>query len=161
MPDAPPHSASEKFTHLGRNFFVSPQITPADVALAAREGFALIINNRPDGEAMGQPAGADIEDAARDAGLAYVHIPVDGSGISRSHISALKRALKEVGDQKTLAFCRSGTRSAFVRAYTQASQGRPADAIIAEAAAAGYDVSGHRQALENLRAAQKEDGDDE
>jgi uncharacterized protein (TIGR01244 family) len=160
MADHSPSCASEKFTHLGGAFFVSPQITPADVTLAASEGFGLIVNNRPDGETPGQPSSAEMEAAAHAAGLAYVHIPVDGRGISMSHISALKNALKGAGDKKTLAYCRSGTRSTFVRAYMEAAQGRAIDEIIAEAAAAGYDISSHARALEMLRANASEEDDE-
>ncbi len=151
-----------KFIPLAKDFYVAPQITPSDVADAAAEGFTLIVNNRPDGEGPGQPAGADIERAALAAGLAYVHIPVDGRGLSQDHISALKSAIKASG-KKTLAFCRSGTRSAIVRSYMKAADGGDADAIIAEAAAAGYDISGHRPALEALKAgsqAKEEDADE-
>jgi len=130
---------------------VAPQISPADVAFAAREGFGLIVNNRPDGETIGQPSSADIEAAAHAAGLAYVHIPVDGRGISMSHISALKKALNEAENKKTLAF---------VRAYMQAAEGRAAKEIIAEAAAAGYDIGSHAQALEMLRANASEEDDE-
>ena len=160
MADQSPSSASEKFTPLGGEFFVAPQISPADVAFAAREGFGLIVNNRPDGETIGQPSSADIEAAAHAAGLAYVHIPVDSRGISMSHISALKKALNEAENKKTLAYCRSGTRSAFVRAYMQAAEGRAAKEIIAEAAAAGYDIGSHAQALEMLRANASEEDDE-
>ncbi len=159
-PPTLPDAASAKFTRLSENFYVSPQITPADVALAAREGFALIVNNRPDGEMLGQPTSAVIGAAAKAAGLSYVHIPVDGRGISMSHISALKKALKEAGNKKTLAFCRSGTRSTFIRGYLQAAEGRAADEIVAEAASAGYDISAHAQALEALRANAKEENDE-
>lgn len=151
---------SDKFVPLSGKFFVSPQIGLADVTLAAEEGFALIVNNRPDGEMPGQPASADIAAAASAAGLGYVHIPVDGRGISMSHISALKKALEENGG-KVLAFCRSGTRSAFLHAYLSASEGRAPEEIIAEAAAAGYDIRGHAQTLAALRAAQIKEDDDE
>lgn len=141
---------TEKFIALTKDFYVAPQIEAGDVAAAAELGFSLIVNNRPDGEAPGQPAGAEIERAARQAGLSYIHIPVDGSGLTRNHISALKAAMTMAGG-KTLAFCRSGTRSAIVHAYMRAAEGCGADGIIAEAAAAGYDISGHRSALERLK----------
>ena len=152
--------APENFTLLGDDFYVSPQIGPADVAAAARAGFGLIVNNRPDGEMPGQPSSAEIEAAARAAGLSYVHIPVDGRGIAMSHISALKKALSEAENKKTLAYCRSGTRSTFVRAYMQAAHGRGAQEIIAEAASAGYDLSGHVEALEMLCASASEKVDE-
>lgn len=147
---------SDKFTALRPGFSVSPQITAADIADAAAVGYTLIVNNRPDGEMIGQPKSAELEAAARAAGLAYVHIPVDGRGISMSHISALKAALEEAGG-KTLAFCRTGTRSTMLESYLAASQGRNVDEIIAEAAAAGYDISGHRPALDALKAGYHED----
>lgn len=141
---------SEKFTHLSDQFWVAPQITPADAAEAAKEGVTLIVNNRPDGEALGQPKSDEIAAAAEKAGIAYVHIPVDGRGISPGHISALKKALDENGDGKVLGFCRTGTRSTVLRAYVQASEGRAPEDIIAEAAKAGYDISGHAPALKSL-----------
>ena len=147
---------TDQFTPLHANFSVSPQVTAADLAAAAREGYTLIVNNRPDGEMIGQPKSADLEAAAKDAGLAYVHIPVDGRGISMGHISALKKALDEAGG-KTLAFCRSGTRSTILESYRGAAEGRGADELIAEAAAAGYDISSHRPALDALKAEHQED----
>ncbi len=146
----------DKFTALRPGFSVSPQLTVDDIADAAKAGYTLIVNNRPDGEMFGQPESADLEAAARKAGLAYVHIPVDGRGISMSHISALKSALEEAGD-KTVAFCRSGARSTVLQSYLAAAEGRDPDAIIAEAEKAGYDIRGQRPALEALKAARQED----
>jgi uncharacterized protein (TIGR01244 family) len=48
------------FIRVTDNFYVSPQIGIEDVARAAREGFTLLINNRPDGEAPGQPTHEEI-----------------------------------------------------------------------------------------------------
>lgn len=141
---------TEKFTPLTDRFLVAHQIAPKDAALAAAEGVSLIVNNRPDGEAPGQPKSEDLARAAADAGISYVHIPVDGRGISEGHISALKKALDDNGDGKALAFCRTGTRSTILRAYLEASAGRAPEEIIAEAAAAGYDISGHAPALQAL-----------
>ncbi|MEO1136356.1 MAG: TIGR01244 family sulfur transferase [Pseudomonadota bacterium] len=140
---------SDKFIPLQDGFSVAPQITKDDVLRAAKEGFALIVNNRPDGEMIGQPTSNEIEAAAQAAGIAYAYIPVDGRGISPGHISALKTALEEI-DGKALAYCRSGARSTILRAYLSATEGRAANEIIAEAAAAGYDISGQRPALEAL-----------
>lgn len=141
---------SDKFIPLNGDFSVAPQITKDDILRAAGEGYALIVNNRPDGEMIGQPTSAEIEAAAEAAGLSYVYIPVDGRGISPGHISALKSALENAGG-KALAYCRSGTRSTILRAYLLAAEGVAADEIIAEAAAAGYDISGQRPALDALR----------
>jgi len=48
---------------------VSPQISVADVADIAAAGFASIVCNRPDDESADQVAFAEIEAAAKTAGL--------------------------------------------------------------------------------------------
>lgn len=141
---------SGEFIPLSDNFWVSPQIAPEDAAEAAGKGVTLIVNNRPDGEALGQPNSDAIAAAAEKAGISYIYIPVDGRGITPGHISALKEALEANKDGKALAFCRTGTRSTILRAYVEASEGRAPEEIIAEAAKAGYDISGHAPALKAL-----------
>ncbi|HEX8061792.1 MAG TPA: TIGR01244 family sulfur transferase [Allosphingosinicella sp.] len=112
------------------------QFTVADVDEAAAQGVRLIVNNRPDGEEPDQPASAEIEAAARAAGLDYRHIPI-AHGFPPDRIEAMARALDE---GPVLAFCRSGTRSTFLWALARASRRAPADDSLAAAAAAGYDL---------------------
>lgn len=128
------------FRTLDDTISVFGQIAPADVAEAKALGFTTIINNRPDGEQDGQPAGAEIEAAAKAAGLAYVAIPVDHSGFSEAQVSAMAEALA-AADGPVLAFCRSGTRSTFLWALANASLGADGDSLVAKAANAGYDIS--------------------
>ncbi len=146
---------SEKFRQLAEDFWVSPQFTVEDVAEAGAMGVKLIINNRPDGEAPGQPDGAEIEAAAKAAGLAYANIPVGMSGITPQHTGALEAALDDVDNGKAVAYCASGMRSVLVFAYAEARFGKPVDLIIAQAADAGYDISGHEPALTMLYEAHK------
>ncbi len=121
-------------------FAVSPQISVEDVASAADEGFASIINNRPDGETPDQPNSAAIEAAARAAGLAYVHIPVVGRP-GPAEVAAMSQALDR-GAGKVLAFCRSGTRSIMTWALSRAAAGEfSRDELVRIGAAAGYDLS--------------------
>ena len=128
------------FRTIDEHVSVFGQIEPHDVAAARAHGFATIVNNRPDEEQPGQPAGAAIEAAARAAGLAYVAIPVDHAGFSPPQVEAMARALEQA-DGPVLAFCRSGTRSTFLWALARARLGDPADTLIAKAARAGYDIS--------------------
>ncbi len=145
------HPVTENAHQVTSQYSVSPQISPSEVSIAASNGVTLIINNRPDGEAVGQPKSAEIAAAAKAAGITYVHIPVDRSGISADHIAAFDRAIAEAGEgAKTLAFCRSGTRSILVRSYAAANAGQPIAEIISQAAAAGYDIEGHAPKLEAL-----------
>jgi uncharacterized protein (TIGR01244 family) len=101
------------FHELDSSTLAGGQIAPGDVAGLARAGVVMIVNNRPDGEEAGQPAGAAIEAAAQAAGLAYRHIPVAGQ-ISPAQVEAMVEALDAAGEGKVLAFCRSGRRSAIL-----------------------------------------------
>lgn len=127
---------------------VSPQIDPADVTELAAEGFAAIINNRPDGEEAGQPEGPAVRLVAETMGMAYTAIPVAG-GFSHDQVDAMRAAL-DAARGPVLAFCRSGTRSTNLWALAEAKAGGDADTIVAKAAAAGYDLAGLRPTLEAL-----------
>jgi uncharacterized protein (TIGR01244 family) len=133
-------------------FLASPQISTADVAEAASQGVKLIINNRPDGEDPNQPSGAAIAAAAREAGLDYVAIPVTHAGFSVPQVEAMRTAL-DGNDGKTLAFCKSGTRSTLLWALAEAHDGRDPETVANEAAGAGYDVSPIRSIMDAFAAA--------
>ena len=68
------------FRQLSDTVFAAPQIGLDEVAAAAAQGIALIINNRPEDESEDQTPGAEIEAAARSAGIAYLAIPVTHAG---------------------------------------------------------------------------------
>lgn len=91
--------------------YVAPQLDPGAMAEAARAGFRSVINNRPDFEhGPNQPTNADIERAARDAGLEYRFLPVSGSHQTSEEIASFA-GLIEVLPRPLLVFCRSGARS--------------------------------------------------
>jgi uncharacterized protein (TIGR01244 family) len=114
------------------------QLQAADIAAAAERGVTMIVNNRPDGEEPGQPAAADIEAAARAAGLDYVHIPVSAE-FSGDKVAAMGAALAEA-EGLALLFCRSGTRSAYLWALARAREGALPEALLGNAARAGYNL---------------------
>ena len=118
---------------------VSPQITPADVARAKAQGFTTIVNNRPDGEAPDQPAAAEIEAAARAAGLAYVHIPVRGMPTPEQVEETRAAILNSEGP--VLAFCRTGTRCINTWSIGERLAGGDRDELVRIGQAAGYDLS--------------------
>jgi sulfide:quinone oxidoreductase len=100
---------------------VAGQLDAAAIAEAAAAGFRSVVNNRPDQEhGPGQPTSAEIEAAARAAGLAYRHLPVDSGWQSPEQIAAFTQLLAEL-PRPLLAFCRSGARS--TRLYAAARQG--------------------------------------
>lgn len=130
------------------DFSVSPQIAPDEVGTLRERGFALIINNRPDGEEAGQPTGAEIAAAAGAAGLSYRAIPVAG-GFAEPQVAAMAEAI-ESASGPVFAFCRSGTRSTLLWALVQASRGEDPEGIATVAAAAGYDIAPVRAAMDAL-----------
>ena len=134
------------------NFLASPQISTDDVAEAAAQGVKLIINNRPEEEDPNQPSGAEIAAAAREAGMDYVAIPVTHAGFSVPQVEMMRTAL-DANDGKTLAFCRSGTRSTLLWALAEADAGRDPETIAQAAAGAGYDVSPIRSIMDAFAAA--------
>lgn len=125
---------------LDRTTFVSPQISPEEIAPLAAEGVTMIVNNRPDGEEPDQPLSVEMEAAARAAGLGYRHVPVGSSGLSANQVQAMAEAMV-ASEGKTLAFCRSGTRSTYLWALARAQAGEDSGDIIESASAAGYDLA--------------------
>lgn len=90
---------------------VAPQLDAAAMAELARLGFRSVVNNRPDfEEGPDQPTNADIEAAARAAGLAYAYLPVQPAWQSPQEIARMAELLAEL-PRPLLAFCRSGARS--------------------------------------------------
>jgi uncharacterized protein (TIGR01244 family) len=99
---------------------VAGQLDPAAMKEAALLGFKAVVNNRPDYEGgLDQPTHAQIEEAARAAGLEYRHLPVSGAYQSPEEAEQMARLLREL-PRPLLMFCRSGARSA--RLYMLAQQ---------------------------------------
>lgn len=142
------------FRQLSPTMIASPQITPEDISAAMEQGVTLVINNRPDGEAPEEPQGAEIEAAARAAGMDYRAIPIGHSGFSEPQVEAMQQAL-ESAQGSVLAYCRSGTRSTLLWALAQARAGMEPDEIALAARSAGYDVSPVRQVMDILAAQAK------
>ena len=128
------------FRKLTDKIYVAPQIGSANVAEAAELGVTLIINNRPEDESADQTAGADIEAAAKAAGISYIAIPVTHAGFAEWQVKAMADAL-DSADGKVLAYCRSGTRSTLLWALARASRGDHPAVLAEQAADAGYDLS--------------------
>ena len=118
---------------------VSGQVSPEDVAGLANSGVTMIVCNRPDGEEPGQPAAAQVERAAEEAGIAFRFIPII-RGIGPSDVEAMQEAL-EAADGKVLAYCRSGTRSALAWAMARREQGASIEELQQAAERAGFDLT--------------------
>jgi sulfide:quinone oxidoreductase len=92
---------------------VAAQITTADMTAIIDAGFRSIICNRPDGESADQPTYAEIEAAAKAAGLDMRYIPVQSGFVRDEDALAFGAALRDL-PSPVLAYCRSGARSSML-----------------------------------------------
>lgn len=87
------------------------QLLPTQLAEVAAKGFRSVINNRPDLEGgTEQPTSAQIEEAARAAGLHYVFQPVVAGQMTQFDVEVFARHFHEL-PKPVLMFCRTGNRS--------------------------------------------------
>ena len=118
---------------------IAGQIAPEDVPALKQMGVTMIVNNRPDGEDVGQPKSADIEQAARDAGIAYRHVPI-ARGMGPSDIEAMRDAMHSAGEGMLFAFCRSGNRSALAWAVAKSEDGMSRAELERHVEGAGFNL---------------------
>ena len=112
---------------------------PRDMADAAARGVTLAINNRPDGEAFDQIDAATLGAAAAEAGIAYLHIPIE-EVLSSNKVAALTDAMAGA-EGRVLIFCKTGTRSTYLWALARAREGAVPEALTQHAARAGYNIT--------------------
>jgi uncharacterized protein (TIGR01244 family) len=123
---------------LDDKLWVSGQVAPHEVGELAKQGVTMLVNNRPDGEEPGQPLAGAIEAAAADAGIGYRFMPII-RGIGPADVEAMQEAMRESGDGKLLAFCRSGTRSAMTLALAKREEGASSEDVERFLSQAGFD----------------------
>lgn len=138
----------QKFRRVADDFWVAPQLETTDFALARELGVKTVLNNRPDGEAPGQLPSEEAQRAASAAGLDYAFVPAPSGGILPDHMAAFRDAVDRL-QGPFLAYCRSGTRSCYLWAFS-AARSLPVRDIIAAAANAGYDLGSVRPLLERI-----------
>ncbi len=119
---------------------VSPQITAAEIPAIKEAGFRSIICNRPDGEGADQPSYEEIHRAAAELGLETSYLPIVSGKVRDEDATAFGAALTELPGP-TLAYCRTGTRSATLWSLSEAETRNVAD-ILSATKAAGYDMGG-------------------
>lgn len=92
-------------------FAVSGQIAASDVGAAAAAGYKSIICNRPDNEGWGQPSFAEIEAAAKAAGLQAAYVPVTPGGMGERDVKRFAELMRTLPGP-VLGYCKSGARAA-------------------------------------------------
>jgi uncharacterized protein (TIGR01244 family) len=126
---------------------VAGQLWPADMAAVAAAGFVAVINNRPDGEALfGQPRTADLQRAAKAAGLVFLDLPFSGPRATPDQVRALTGLLAG-RDGKVVAFCKSGMRSSMLWGAAAIAAGTPIDVVLDAARRAGHNLDPLRNTM--------------
>lgn len=96
---------------MSENVGFAGQIGPEHISQVVEKGFKSIINNRPDLEGGAeQPTSAQMEIAAREAGLSYVHLPVVAGQLTEVDVRAFADHYNSL-NKPVLMFCRTGNRS--------------------------------------------------
>lgn len=96
---------------IDENFSVSEQLAAKDMGAIAAAGYKSIICNRPDNEGWGQPPFAEIEAAAKAAGLQAAYIPVTPGGMGERDVKRFAELMRTLPGP-VLGYCRSGARAA-------------------------------------------------
>lgn len=120
------------------NYSVSPQIDPADVAAIKAAGFVKIICNRPNEEVPPSHSASVMEQAAREAGIDFVAIPLTHATMTEENIRLQRNEISSATGP-VFAYCASGTRCSVIWSLGQAGI-LPTSAILNATQKAGYDL---------------------
>ena len=91
-------------------FFVAEQLSLSQIPDLAQAGIRHIICNRPDGEAEEQIESAALKTTAEQAGMTFHYLPT-APGQFDPKLIAEFTSLATTLKGKSLAYCRTGTRS--------------------------------------------------
>jgi uncharacterized protein (TIGR01244 family) len=125
---------------------VAPQPKLSDFQDFRRSGFTTVVNNRPDDEDPTQLGSAAEEEAARAAGLGYVHIPVTSSGMTEQDARLLKETIEQAPGP-VVAHCKSGARSFYLWVLSGDVDSHTDAELLAKAAELGVDTNAARSWL--------------
>lgn len=131
-------------------YAVSPQIDPEDLPAIKAAGYAVVIDNRPDGEIPPHLHTDVMRQAAEGLGLTFVANPIIGGALTMDNVDA-QRAAISAATGPVLAYCASGNRSSVVWALAHAGL-MPTDDLIGIPARFGYSLDHLRPTLEQLAA---------
>ena len=102
-----------------------------------------MVNDRPDGEdpiQLDSPFGAE---AARSAGLGYVHIPATATGMTEQDARLLKKMIEQAPGP-VVAHCRSGARSFYLWVLSGDLDSHTDAELLAKATELGVDTDAAR-----------------
>ncbi|MCX8964036.1 MBL fold metallo-hydrolase [Erwinia psidii] len=98
-----------KIRHFNPQLSFSGALSADDFASLNQQGYTLIVNNRPDEEQGDFLLHSEEQSLARDRGMDYFYLPFTFDTLTWDRVYAFNRLLRSA--KKTLAHCRSGSRS--------------------------------------------------
>ena len=120
-------------------FAVAPQISGAELALLAKQGYRAVVSLRPDAEVEPDNDTAKIARLARKRGLEFRHVPAASHEVMlEATIDRFAAAVADL-DGPVLAYCKSGQRAAIVWALA-AARHAPVPCVLDTLKAAGLDL---------------------
>ena len=137
------------FVCIDKNYHVSPQIEPQQIAEIADNGFVKIICNRPDMEVSPFYSSSVMEDLAKENNIEF-HLIELTHEMMTTETAARQRELVLNCKGPVLAYCASGARCSLLWAIGEANAGNDPNIILAKTLAAGYDFSNFEASLRTL-----------
>ena len=110
-------------TRINDRLSIAAQPSVADIERLGEAGFSALVNLRPEGEEGA--LGTRVEkDAAAEAGLPYIFLPLTLAGLTDADVDAFRAAVTVPGKGPVLAHCRTGHRALALYAIIEVLDGR-------------------------------------
>ena len=130
------------------NFYAANQIQAKDIAQLKQEKFEYVLCNRPDNEVQDQPSAEVIKSECLANGIEFLHLPISPGDFNLEVIMETEKVLKTA--KKTLAYCRTGTRSTMLWAFAK-TKDLEVDEVLKITDHSGYNFQHLKELLETYK----------
>ena len=130
------------------NFYAANQIQAKDIAQLKEEKFECVLCNRPDNEEQDQPSVEMIKSQCLANGIEFLHLPITPGDFNLEAIMETEKVLKTA--KKTLAYCRTGTRSTMLWAFAK-TKDLEVDEVLKITDHSGYNFQHLKELLETYK----------
>lgn len=131
-----------------KNFYAAHQIQAKDIAQLKQEKFEYVLCNRPDNEVQDQPSAEVIKSECLANGIEFLHLPITPGDFNLEAIMETEKVLKTA--KKTLAYCRTGTRSTMLWAFAK-TKDLEVDEVLKITDHSGYNFQHLKELLETYK----------
>ena len=131
-----------------KNFYAAHQIQAKDIAQLKQEKFEYVLCNRPDNEVQDQPSAEVIKSECLANGIEFLHLPISPGDFNLEVIMETEKVLKTA--KKTLAYCRTGTRSTMLWAVAK-TKDLEVDEVLKLTDHSGYNFQHLKELLETYK----------